>query len=70
MLSTYYVSSTHVGDMAMNMSDQVPLPQADYSSSHPPDLSSTLCTLEADLYGLHHLSSLTSGFLIKLRRIQ
>lgn len=65
MLSTHYVSSTHVGDTAMNMSDQVPLPQADYSSSHPPDLSSILCMEEE-----HHLSSLTSGFLIKLQGIQ
>lgn len=67
-----------VGDIAMNMSDQVSalselvqiLPYADYSSSHPPDPFSLLCTLEAKLYGLHYLSfSSLSGFLIKRQRI-
>lgn len=62
----------------MNMADQVPALEewaqillcADYSLSHSPDpFSSLLCTLEADLYGLHHLGSLPSGFLIKLQRI-
>lgn len=37
---------------------------ASYSLSHPPDPSFSLPFLAVNLCGLHHLSSLSSGFLI------